>query len=69
MFEYAGHPDAERVLMLMGSGAETAKRNGRGSGPARGEGRRGAGAALSAVFRHRRCWTALPPTVRTRRRA
>ncbi len=24
LFEYAGHPDAERVLVLMGSGAETA---------------------------------------------
>ena len=28
LFDYFGHPEAERVIVLMGSGAETARRDG-----------------------------------------
>ena len=51
LFEYEGAPDAERVLILMGSGAETARETVNGAGRARRESRRSAGSALSPVFR------------------
>ena len=40
LFEYHGAPDAERVIVLMGSGAETVARDGRRAERARREGRR-----------------------------
>ena len=49
--DYSGHPEAERVLVLMGSGAETVARD-RGAPQRTGRaGRRGAGAAVPAVPR------------------
>ena len=35
LFDYAGDPEAERVIVVMGSGAETAARDGRGAAGAR----------------------------------
>ena len=47
--DYTGHPEAERVLVVMGSGAETVARD-RGRAQRAGRaGRRGAGAAVPAV--------------------
>ena len=50
LFDYVGHPEAERVIVLMGSGVETVARN-RGAlrGPRR-EGRRAQGTALPPVL-------------------
>ena len=47
--EYAGHPDAERVLVVMGSGAETVRETVACAQRARRAGRRRAGAAVPAV--------------------
>ena len=47
--EYAGHPEAERVVVVMGSGAETVRRDRRRAQRARRAGRRAAGAAVPAV--------------------
>ena len=50
LFDYVGAPDAERVIVLMGSGAETRRGDGGAPrGPGR-EGRRGQGAPLPAVL-------------------
>ena len=67
--DYTGHPEAERVLVLMGSGAETVAGD-RGRARRRGRaGRRGAGAAVPAVPGRRRCSTRCPRRVRADRRA
>ena len=47
--EYFGHPEAERVIVLMGSGARDGARDRRVPGAARRAGRRAAGAAVPAV--------------------
>jgi pyruvate-ferredoxin/flavodoxin oxidoreductase len=64
LFEYVGHPQAERVIVIMGSGADTAHeavdrlvRDGR-------KGRRPESAALSAVFCER-FLAALPASVKS----
>ena len=51
LFDYVGAPDAERVIVVMGSGAETAEETVKLPGRARREGRRGQGAAVPAVLR------------------
>ena len=48
LFDYVGHPEAERVIVMMGSGAETAARDRRLAGRARREGRPPEGAAVPA---------------------
>ena len=53
LFEYDGPADAERVIVLMGSGAETARETAAALQARGREGRRAAGAALSARFRGR----------------
>ena len=63
-FQYLGDPKAERVIILMGSGCETAAEtvdylNARG-----GEGRRAQGPAVPAVSMRRRFVEALPATVK-----
>ena len=37
LFDYVGAPDAERVIVLMGSGAESGARNGRATSTRQGE--------------------------------
>ncbi len=49
LVDYVGHPEAERVLVVMGSGAETATRDGQVPDRARRAGRRRAGPAVPAV--------------------
>ena len=49
LVDYSGHPEAERVIVLMGSGGETARETVGVPQRARRAGRRGAGAALPAV--------------------
>ena len=51
LFDYDGAADAERVVVLMGSGAETARATADGVARARREGRRAAGAAVPSVLR------------------
>ena len=68
LFEYAGHPDAERVMVLMGSGAETARETVACLNARRRAGRRGAGAAVPAVP-GRALLAALPATRAPGRRA
>ena len=62
--EYAGHPEAERVVVVMGSGAETVARDRRRAQRAGRARRRAAGAAVPAVPRAARCSTRCRPTVR-----
>ena len=49
----SAHPEAERVIVIMGSGAETVARDGRRADGARREGRRAQGAAVPAVLGRR----------------
>ena len=53
LFDYDGPADAERVVVLMGSGAETARETAAALRAARREGRRAAGAPVPSV--RRRC--------------
>ena len=55
LFEYVGAPDAERVIVLMGSGCEAAHETVDYLNEQRREGRRGQGAAVSAVRRQTLC--------------
>jgi len=50
LFSYSGHPEAERVIILMGSGCETAEETVSALVQARGEGGRRQGAPLPAVL-------------------
>ena len=50
LFEYAGHPEAERVIVIMGSGAETVHETVEHACGAWREGRRAEGASVPAVF-------------------
>ena len=50
LFDYVGAPDAERVIVMMGSGAEVAQRPSEALIGARREGRRAEGAAVPAVL-------------------
>ena len=50
LFDYVGAPDAERVIVLMGSGAETAQETVEYLTAPRREGRRAQGPALPAVL-------------------
>ena len=50
LFDYVGAPDAERVIVMMGSGCETAEETVELPHRARRKGRAGEGAALSSVF-------------------
>ena len=63
LFDYVGAPDAERVIVLMGSGAETAEETVEHAERAGRAGRRAEGAALPAVLRPPRC---SPPCLRRR---
>ena len=60
LFDYVGHPEAERVLVLMGSGAEVAHETVDWLVAARREGRRAEGAPLPAVLGRRTSSPALP---------
>ena len=51
LFDYVGAPDAERVIVMMGSGAESGAGDGRAPERARREGRRAQGAPVPAVRR------------------
>ena len=51
LVDYSGHPEAERVLVVMGSGGGDRARDGDVPAGARRAGRRGAGAAVPAVPR------------------
>ena len=51
LFDYVGHPEAERVMVIMGSGAETAHETVDWLNCARREGGRAQGPALPAVRR------------------
>ena len=51
LFDYAGAPDADRAIVIMGSGAETARRRPLHLNARRREGRRAQGPALPAVPR------------------
>ena len=51
LFEYQGDADADRVMILMGSGAETARATASSLRAAGGKARRAAGAPLPPVFR------------------
>ena len=50
LFDYVGHPEAERVIVMMGSGAEVAHETVEHLVGARREGRRAQGAPLPAVL-------------------
>ena len=50
LFDYVGAPDAERVIIIMGSGAEAVHEDGRLSDRARQEGRRAESSPVSAVL-------------------
>ena len=58
LFEYHGAPDAERVIVLMGSGCEAAHETVDFLSAQRREGRRAEGATLSAVRRRALCRSA-----------
>ena len=60
LFEYVGDPEAERVIVLMGSGAETVHETVELPDGARREGRRAEGPALSAVLARARSWPRCP---------
>ncbi len=64
LFDYVGAPDAERVIVVMGSGAETVARDRRLPDRARREGRRAEGPAVPAVLGASTSSTRCPPTVR-----
>ena len=64
LFDYDGAADAERVIVLMGSGAETARETAAVLRAARRARRRAAGAAVPPVLRRRISWLPCPAAVR-----
>ena len=64
LFDYEGPQDAERVVILMGSGADTAREHRRGFAAGGREGRRPAGAAVPARSRRRISSRPCPQTCR-----
>ena len=66
LVEYEGAPDAERVVVVMGSGVGAVAGDRRGAEPARREGRPGQGAAVPAVPGRGSSLAALPATVTAR---
>ena len=56
LFDYYGAPDAERVIILMGSGVRDRPRNGAVSGRAGRKGGRGHRPTLPALLRGTICW-------------
>ena len=69
LFDYSAHPEAERVIVMMGSGAETVARDRRLAERPRRASRRCSRCACTGRSRSRHFLAALPPTTRAHRRA
>ena len=69
LFDYVGAPDAERVIVMMGSGAEAAHETVDYLNAQRRKGRRAEGPPVSAVLASKHFVEALPATVTPDRRA
>ena len=64
LFDYVGAADAERVIVIMGSGLRRGRGDGRHADGRGREGRAGQGAPLSPLRRRRRSLAALPKSVK-----